>query len=115
MEIDALVAVYLNVSAEGLVTMYRSRFPQLQTYEESTYFDVCERRIAADFDAYGFGQTKEHYQELVAYLDNPKDNPIPNGYAAPFYKADREGEYRAAHAVFSRRLQDAVDAGWVPT
>ena len=35
----------------------------------------------------------------------------PEDYTAPFYKADREEEMRAAHAYFSRRLQEAVDAG----
>jgi len=28
--------------------------------------------------------------------------------------ADRENEYRQAHAVFSQRLQTAIDAGWQP-
>ncbi|MEV0597630.1 hypothetical protein [Nonomuraea cavernae] len=32
---------------------------------------------------------------------------LVDGYEAPFYKADREAEYRQAHAVFAERLQQA--------
>ena len=79
------------------------------------WFDAKGRRIAADPYAVGFGQAKEHYEQLLAYIDDPERNPVPQGYAPPFYKADRENEYRQAHAVFSRRLQDAIDAGWQPS
>ena len=37
----------------------------------------------------------------MAHLDDPEAMPPPTGYTAPFYKADRENEYRQAHAVFS--------------
>lgn len=77
--------------------------------------DVSGRRIAADPYAFGYGQTKEHYEQLMAYLDDPERNPVPEGYVAPFYKADRENEYRQAHAEFSKRLQDAIDGGWQPS
>jgi hypothetical protein len=41
--------------------------------------------------------------------------PPPEGYTAPFYKPEREREMRAAHAVFQRRLDDAVARGeWDP-
>ncbi len=69
------------------------------------WFDSSGRKIASDSYAFGFGQTKEHYQQLMAYLDDPDRNPVPNGYSAPFYKADRENEYRQAHAAFTARLQ----------
>ncbi|MEU0478545.1 class I SAM-dependent DNA methyltransferase [Streptosporangium sp. NPDC006013] len=106
-EMDTLAALMLGLTAGELITLYRSRFPQLLTYEGEMYFDADGRRVAANFDAYGSGQTKEHYEQLIAHLDPEVNGPVPDGYTAPFYKADREAEYRQAHAVFSERLRQA--------
>ncbi|MFF4874944.1 class I SAM-dependent DNA methyltransferase [Micromonospora sp. NPDC000668] len=114
-EIDAIVAVWLGIGADELMAVLRARFPILTEREDDMWFDSTGRKIAADPYAFGFGQTKEHYEQLMAHLDNPERNPAPEGYVAPFYKADRENEYRQAHAVFSKRLQDAIDAGWQPS
>ncbi|MEV4817615.1 class I SAM-dependent DNA methyltransferase [Micromonospora sp. WMMA1976] len=113
-EIDALVAVWLGLGVDELIAILRSRYPILVDREERMWFDSMGRRLAADSYAFGYGQRKEHYEQFTAYLDDPERNPAPQGYAAPFYKADRENEYRQAHAVFSGRLQDAIDAGWHP-
>ncbi|MFH8613806.1 hypothetical protein ACH4E8_01865 [Streptomyces sp. NPDC017979] len=113
-EIDALVAVWLGVSADALAAMYKSRFPIMQDFDAVTWFDANERKIAGDRYTYGFGQTKDHYAHLLAYQAKERHEP-PEGYTAPFYKANREEEMRAAHAHFSARLQDAVDKGeWTP-
>ncbi|MFI6226166.1 class I SAM-dependent DNA methyltransferase [Micromonospora echinospora] len=114
-EIDALVAVWLGIGIEELVAILRSRYSILVEREEHMYFDGAGRRISSDPYAFGYGQVKEHWTALMAQLENPDVNPAPNGYRAPFYRADREGEYRQAHAVFSKRLQDAIDAGWRPS
>ncbi|SNS08430.1 hypothetical protein SAMN05216276_1003292 [Streptosporangium subroseum] len=106
-ELDALVALMLGIDAEELVALYRSRFPQMVTYEGAMWFDPNGRKIAENFNAYGQGQTKQHYEQLMAHLDPEINGPVPDGYTAPFYKADREAEYRQAHAVFSERLRQA--------
>jgi hypothetical protein len=62
------------------------------------------RKIAGNWDTFGTGQTKEHGEQFQQYLEDPKNNPVPDGYTAPFCKADRIGEYRQAHAAFSARL-----------
>jgi hypothetical protein len=116
-EIDTLVAVWLGMGIEELVAIYLGRFPQLVDYEAVTWFDGNGRKIAGDRNAFGRSQTKEHYEQLLAYQQDPLHNPVPDGYAPPgngepFYKADREQEYREAHAVFSQRLQESIDAGW---
>ncbi|MCK9904165.1 hypothetical protein MXD63_29460 [Frankia sp. Cpl3] len=111
-ELDALAAVMMNISANQLVAMYRARFPQLQAYEEDSWFDLAGRKIAGDRLNFGLGQTKEHYLQLQRYLEDPRHQQPPEGYAAPFYKVDREAEMRQAHAAFSARLQTARDAGW---
>ena len=114
-EIDALVAVWLGISIEELIAVLGSRYPILSDRESQMWFDAAGHKIAADPYAFGYGQTKRQYEQLIAYLDDPRKSPVPEGYVVPFYKADRENEYRQAHSVFSKRLQDAIDAGWQPS
>ncbi|MEU5529297.1 class I SAM-dependent DNA methyltransferase [Micromonospora chersina] len=114
-EIDAIVAVWLGMGIDELTAILRARYPILTDRESRMWFDSSGRRIAADPYAFGFGQTKQHYEQLMAHLDDPERSPAPEGYTAPFHMADRENEYRQAHAVFSKRLQDAIDAGWQPS
>ncbi|MFD0857294.1 Eco57I restriction-modification methylase domain-containing protein [Actinomadura adrarensis] len=111
-EIDVLAAMMLGIDIGELGALYRSRYPQLAVYESNMWFDACGRRIAENYNAYGQGQTKAHYLQLIDYLKDPDRAPVPDGYTAPFYKADREAEYRQAHAVFSERLERAKAEGW---
>jgi hypothetical protein len=114
-ELDALVSVWLGITADQLATIYKSRYAVLADREAAMYFDIKGRRIAADAYAHGHGQTKQDYLDLMAHLENPESTPPPEGYTAPFYKADRETEMREAHAYFQKRLDTAVEAGkWDP-
>ncbi|MGM9349765.1 hypothetical protein [Streptomyces salinarius] len=114
-EIDALVAVWLGIDADTLVTMYRARFPIMQDFDRVTWFDANERKIAGDRYTYGHGQEKEHWTQFQAYMKDPDNAPVPDGYTAPFYKAEREKEMREAHAYFQKRLDEAVARGeWDP-
>ncbi|MGC5540117.1 class I SAM-dependent DNA methyltransferase [Streptomyces griseus] len=114
-ELDALVSVWLGITSEQLVAIYKSRYPVLSDYESEMYFDADGRKIARNHNTHGHGQTKETYPALLDHLDNPATTPPPEGYTAPFYKADRETEMRAAHAHFSARLDAEIAAGrWTP-
>jgi hypothetical protein len=114
-EIDALVAVWLGMEADALIAAYRGRFPVLQKYEAVTWFDADGWKIAGNARTIGQRQTKESWAQFEAYRSDPANAPVPEGYTAPFYKADREAEMRAAHAYFQRRLDDAVARGeWDP-
>ncbi|MGW2335521.1 hypothetical protein ACWCXS_16310 [Streptomyces sp. NPDC001685] len=128
-EIDALVAVWLGVSADALATMFNSRLPIMRGFDEVTWFDAAERKIAGDRYTFGHGQDRDHWKQFEKYQadpafqahqEDPANNPapqtpVPDGYTAPFYKADRETEMREAHAYFKKRLDDAVAAGkWDP-
>ncbi|MEX0174478.1 hypothetical protein [Streptomyces sp. LMG1-1-1.1] len=122
-EIDALVAVWLGIDADTLITMYRARFPIMQDFDSVTWFDSTERKIAGNRYTFGHGQTSDDWKAFEKYLAGQKDAslpeaekpPVPDGYTAPFYKADREHEMREAHAYFQERLDKAVSAGrWDP-
>ncbi|MFJ3960842.1 hypothetical protein [Streptomyces sp. NPDC090036] len=119
-EIDALVAVWLGIDADTLIAMYRARFPIMQDFDRVTWFDATERKIAGDRYTYGFDQTKAHWTQFEAYQEAYEKDPatavpVPDGYIAPFYKADREREMREAHAYFKKRLDEAVSNGlWDP-
>ncbi|MFI1069888.1 class I SAM-dependent DNA methyltransferase [Streptomyces puniciscabiei] len=115
-ELDALVSVWLGITADQLAAIFKSRYPQLYDYESATWFDAYGRKIAADFNTYGHGQTKQDYLDLMAHLEDADHTPPPDGYTAPFYKADREAEMRAAHAHFQARLDAEIAAGrWSPS
>ncbi|MFF3686195.1 class I SAM-dependent DNA methyltransferase [Streptomyces sp. NPDC002187] len=114
-ELDALVSVWLGITADQLIAIYKSRYPVLSDYEAEMYFDVKGRKIARNHNTYGHGQTKETYPALLDHLANPATTLPPEGYMAPFYKADRETEMRAAHAHFQARLDAEIAAGrWSP-
>ncbi|WP_021594056.1 Eco57I restriction-modification methylase domain-containing protein [Actinomadura welshii] len=113
-EIDALVAVWLGISAEQLSAIYNSRYPILADREAEMWFDSNGRRISSDPYAYGVDQGKNVYPDLMSYFADPANTAVPYGYEAPFYKADRDAEYREAHAVFAERLERAKAEGWTP-
>ncbi|WP_305779782.1 hypothetical protein [Nocardia nova] len=106
-EIDALVAVWLGMSAEALIAAYRGRFPVLQKFEAATWFDSAGSKLANYARTIGQRQGKETWREFEAYQEDPESVPVPQGYAAPFHKPDREAEYRQAHAHFADRLRAA--------
>ncbi|BAU86063.1 hypothetical protein SLA_5181 [Streptomyces laurentii] len=110
-EIDALVAVWLGISADELVAMYRARFPVLQQYEENMWFDATGRRIAKAHQQHGYGQPKDAWKQLSSHEDFPLEANVPDGYEGPLYRADRVKEMRAAHSEFTRRMRAA---GWEP-
>ncbi|MFF9205849.1 hypothetical protein ACF1AE_29320 [Streptomyces sp. NPDC014986] len=114
-ELDALVAVWLGITANQLAAIFKSRYPQLYDFEMATYFDANGRKIAAGSFSYGHGQTKQDYLDLMAHLEDPERAPPPDGYQGPFCKADREAEMREAHAHFQARLDAEIAAGrWTP-
>jgi hypothetical protein len=104
-EIDALVAVWLGITQEQLGAIYPARYPILGDYEAVTWFDATGRKLAGNWNTFGTGQTKEHWEQFQRYQEDPAKNPVPDGYTPPFYKADRIAEYRQAHAAFTARLE----------
>lgn len=113
-EIDALSALMLGVTAEHLALMFRAQFPVLRKYEYEMYFDWNGRKIAKDHHAQGVHQQKDDYKLLQAWMNGEECGDLLERYTpfAPdddheepwFYKPDREAEMRAAYADFEQRL-----------
>ena len=109
-EIDALVAVMLGMSADALVAAYRSRFGILENYESEMYFSSDGRKIAGNWNTFGHNQTKADYEQLLKHLDDEDSVPPPPGFTPPFHPANWEAEMRGAHATFTERLHLAEPA-----
>lgn len=102
-EIDALVALSLGLTADELCTVYRTQFPVLYKYDHTSYlYDrqgrLVPREVAQAYAKRGEGATRA---DLTA--------TNPSGYAytyrPPFVHLDREADMRRAYAAFSARLR----------
>ena len=113
-EIDALSALMLGLTAEHLALMFRAQFPVLRKYEYAMHFDAQGRKIAKDHQAHGVQQQKDDYKLLEAYLNGEDFGDLLDRYVPfpPdethherwFYKPDREAEMRSAYAEFEQRI-----------
>ncbi|MGV9736819.1 Eco57I restriction-modification methylase domain-containing protein [Rhodococcus aetherivorans] len=113
-EIDALAALMLGLTADHLALMFRAQFPVLRKYEYEMYFDANGRKIAKEHHTQGVKQQKDDFKLLQAYLEGEDCGDLLDRYTPfpPderhdklwFYKPDREAEMRTAYAEFERRL-----------
>ncbi|OYN99944.1 restriction endonuclease subunit M [Enemella evansiae] len=103
-EIDALVALMLGVTADELCTVYRTQFAVLRSYDKDKYiYDANGRLVPTPI--------------LQAWRKNPDltedqrthTNAAGNTYVheLPFTAYDREADMRTAYAEFERRFGGA--------
>ncbi|MGY1842047.1 DNA methyltransferase [Modestobacter sp. SYSU DS0875] len=88
-ELDALAAIAIGISAEELATIYRTQFPVLQKDERGVKIDANGRQVPAD---------------VVREYEQKGERARLGRYAPPFTGLDRQAEMAIAHAEFSRRL-----------
>ncbi|PLA27011.1 Eco57I restriction-modification methylase domain-containing protein [Corynebacterium coyleae] len=99
-EIDAIVALSLGVTAEELCMIYRTQFPVMRRYDQEDRFDANGRKVPkeilkADAKLKDGAQLSEaertwtHPQSGVEYV-----------YEYPFRQLDREADMREAYARF---------------
>jgi hypothetical protein len=89
-ELDALAALTLKLSAEQLCAMYRTQFAVLRKYEYDMYFDTNGRRLPGEV--------------VKAWKENATAELEP--YVLPFTQPDREKEMTRAYEEFRRRLNE---------
>ncbi|WP_261411616.1 Eco57I restriction-modification methylase domain-containing protein [Streptomyces sp. CBG33] len=103
-EIDALVAVMLGLSAEQLCAMYRSQFAVLRKYEWEAFYAADGHKIGAATHNVGVRQTPEESVFVKAWVKAARAGDptpeVPDGWVKP----DREAEMTRAHADFTARL-----------
>lgn len=103
-EIDALVALMLGVTADELCSIYRTQFPVLYKYDtQRDHYDQNGRLVPAE--------VFETWQKLgdsagEAELSATNAQGFTYTYAPPFATLDREADMRAAYAEFEQRLNE---------
>ncbi|WP_280470104.1 DNA methyltransferase [Nocardia farcinica] len=91
-EIDAIVAVMLGITAEELLTIYRTQFPVLQRYEREARYDANGRQLPAKV------ASELRKDPTLGRTDITVDGIT---YAAPFTGVDRERDMLLAHEHFT--------------
>ena len=107
-EIDALAALMLGLTAEQLCAMYRTQFSVLRKYEYSMFFDAAGRKYAKHHQTAGVRQQKGDYEAILAWHDDPT-TPLRPGITAPFTKPDRELEMTSAYNKFASLAHEVTD------
>ncbi|WP_329523591.1 type II restriction endonuclease subunit M [Streptomyces jietaisiensis] len=103
-EIDALVAVMLGLTAEQLCAMYRSQFAVLRKYEWEMFFPPDGHKIGAATHNVGIRQTPEETAFVKAWAKAARAGDTTPAIPESWVKPNREAEMTRAHADFTARL-----------
>lgn len=90
-EIDAIVAIMLGITADELLTIYRTQFPVLQKYEREALYDATGRLIPTKL-------ASEYRKKGSLKLADLTVDGIT--YKGPFTGVDRERDMKLAHDHF---------------
>lgn len=114
-ELDALAALALGLTADELCLIYRVQFPVLQQYEADTWYDQRGRIVFTNNRGLnGVGLTRKQWDEVkgvaVGGMRYAGVEVMPEwavdglgAYQAPFDRCDREEDMRGAYGVFQAR------------
>ena len=99
-ELDALVALALDVSVDELCAIYRTQFPVLRGYDRNVYYFDEQGRLVpnAVLSAWRQRGTLSADERTVLH----PFSGVTYVYQTPFAARDREAELRAAHGAFSQ-------------
>lgn len=103
-EIDALVAFSLGLSADELCTIYRTQFSVLYGYDRSAYFYDANGRLVPNSVLTVWRQKGDRVSEEERTATHPAGTTYT--YELPFVTLDREADMRQAYAHFEERLKD---------
>lgn len=103
-ELDALVALMLGVTADQLCTVYRTQFAVLYGYDHNTYLYDANGRLVPNVVQVPWRKKGDATSVEERTATNQAGNTYT--YELPFRFLDREADMRAAYAEFERRLRD---------
>ena len=101
-EIDALVALMLGVTADQLCTIYRTQFAVLYGYDHNSYVYDAKGRLVPN-EVLSVWRKKG---DTISGAERTATNQAGHTYIyeLPFRLLDRESDMRVAYAEFERRL-----------
>jgi hypothetical protein len=102
MEIDALVALMLGLSAEELCTIYRTQFAVLYGYDHNVYFYDANGRLVPNSVLTVWRKKGDRLNVEERTATNQAGNTYT--YELPFRTLDREKDMTEAYQEFERRL-----------
>lgn len=103
-EIDAIVALSLGITADELCTIYRTQFAVLYGYDRNTYFYDANGRLVPSEVLKVWRQKGEAISQEERTATNASGNTYE--YELPFVTLDREADMRQAYAHFGKILQE---------
>ncbi len=117
-ELDALAAIMLGLTAEQLCAMYRTQFAVLRKYEYKMAFDAKGRKLCGYHQSAGYRQAQiqdqakasdlpPEYKNLWKLYEQYEQDPASvdwrGHYSPPFRRVDREAEMTRAYEAFQVR------------
>jgi hypothetical protein len=118
-EIDVIVTKALGLSLDDLLLMYRVSFPTMRKYDADTFYDQNGRCVfsAKSGESYLSRQEWESIKDMkegefkktiteTVFSDTPTERTII--YKAPFFKKDREADYKEAWELLERRRDESA-------
>ncbi|GIE95805.1 class I SAM-dependent DNA methyltransferase [Paractinoplanes rishiriensis] len=103
-EIDALVALALGLTADELCSIYRTQFAVLRGYDGNVYFYDANGRLVPNSVLTVWRKKGDRIAAEERTATNQAGNTY--SYELPFVTLDREADMREAYAVFEQRLRD---------
>ncbi len=118
-ELDAIAAIMLGLTAEQLCAMYRTQFAVLRKYEYAMAFDQEGRKVCQHHQSAGYRQAqlqqeakdgerdkrwKNVWQMVLDEEEHPGSVDWEGPFTPPFVRPDREAEMTRAYDVFAARL-----------
>lgn len=103
-EIDAIVALSLGVTADELCTIYRTQFAVLYGYDRNAYFYDANGRLVPNEVLKVWRQKGDSISLEERTATNASGNTYE--YELPFITLDREADMRQAYAHFEKVLEE---------
>jgi hypothetical protein len=103
-EIDALVALTLGVTADELCSIYRTQFPVLHKYDRKVYYYDANGRLVPNSVLTVWRKKGDRITEEERTATNQAGYTYT--YELPFVTLDREADMRQAYSHFERLLEE---------